>query len=271
MRIKRLVAMALAGTMVFSIVACSDAKKKESSNATTNNETTKDEEGNNGTSNVPVEDVIEAYKMYMQNDGKNYTYNTTMSTKIQTGGLSIYIEQYLETKSYDNVTYIKTTSKTNLTGTDNVYVEESLRIEKEDGSEVVASKTEDDENWSVGVITTSKLDLFEALKEQELNVDELKKSAKMESKGDECYVTIKLETGEMETNGETGSFEADVKITYNTKQNAIIGIDVGFDLESINEFYSSMVDMVYDELVVKIDSIKKTDKPIDIPDEIEID
>ena len=271
MKIKRLAAMALAGTMVFSMAACSDSGKKESNNATTNNETTKDEGGNNEAGNVPVEDVIEAYKMYVENDGKNYSYNTTQISDVDAEGFSVYMEEYIEAKSFDNVTYTKTTYKTNLLGTDEEYVEEALIIVKEDGSEVRASKSGDEDEWSVGVITTSELIVLEALNDREVNVDEVKKSAKMESKGDECYVTMKLETDEVEIEDKTGSFKADVIVTYNTKENVITDIEYIFDLESINEYFSDLDNMVYNELEVKINNIKKMDKPIEIPAEIELD
>lgn len=270
MKIKRLVAMALAGTMVLCMVACSDTDKKASSNATENNETVKDENGNNENSNVSVEDVIEAYKLYVENDGKNYSYDTLQISDIEAEGLSIYVEEDIETKSYDNVTYTKTKYKTNIMGSDEEYVEESLIIVKEDGSEVVASKSDDDEKWNVGVITTSELIVLEALNDKEVNVEEVKKSAKMESKGDECYVTMKLETSEVDIEGETGSFEVDVIVTYNTKENAIAAIEYEFDLESINEYFLRLDNMTYEKLEVKIDNIQKMDKPIEIPEEIEL-
>ena len=53
----------------------------------------------------------------------------------------------------------------------------------------------------------------------------------------------------------------------------ITGIDVIYNVDELNEMYADlgMDDVVYSEYSTKFTNIKKLDKPIEIPSEIELD
>lgn len=287
MKIKKLVALALAGTMVFSMAACGDKEKeKSSSNDTTSaseNKTEADTDagntdagnsdaGNSEVSDVSLETVLEAFNAYVETNGKNSSYDTYMAMKMSAEGMTIDMVVDAEIKNYDNVTYTKTTSKTSMMGASEETTEEGYRIIKEDGSEVVASRTVGEDEWDMGSITSIDMDLYDAFSGAEFSADEMKDLATMENNGDECVVTVKYEASEMDSDMFEGldGIEMDIIITYNVKEASVTGIAIDFDIDAFNEMNASM-GVTYEELELEMSNIKKLDQPIEVPSEIQLD
>ena len=321
MKIKRLAAIALAGTMVFSMAACSDNKDKHSSEETTNSskitsvdeenankadgvdkadkeeetkqepnvdkedtsvkedeekqEETKEEETSKdkGTArgDASVEDIVNGFIEYLDSDGKNYTYDSYMYTKMESEGVVIDMQVDMFTKSYDNITYTKMVTKFDMMGLNEEFAEESYVINKEDGTQVVATKEVAEDEWQVGVSTSIEFDLYNMLKEQKLELNELTKFAKVEKNGTESRVIFTIETGEVshELYGELNSVKIDVVITYDENEGAIKAIAIECDIDSFNELLAKLGDVSYEKMEMKIYNIEKTTKPIDVPAEIE--
>ena len=127
MKIKKLVALALASTMVFSMAACGDKK----SDAKSSNET--------------VEKVVEAFGEFVKEQDSDFSYDSNMTMKMEGNGQTVTMEMAGTSVSYDGVTYTKSTTKTIMDKESQEVVEESYDIKKEDGSLISATKTSLDE------------------------------------------------------------------------------------------------------------------------------
>lgn len=292
MKIKRLVALALAGTMVFSMAACGDKKDNDSAsetkkNVTTNNEETNKQETNkqetnkqeinsestnNGADDVLVQKVLEAFAQYAENSEKNYSADMIMKIEMEASGMTMEIDSVQSSSSYDGVTYIKATSKVDMFGEKEESVDETYTITMEDGSVICATKSLDDDEWDV----FPEIDLDEE-SETDIDVEELLETAQIEKKGDNYYVKISVDAGDMglsEDDIMSGVSDAkvDVILTYNIDNEAITEIEIDMDWKLIEEAFASLFGEVeITELSMTIENIKKTDKPIEIPAEIELD
>lgn len=261
MKIKRLVALALASTMVFSMAACGDKKdKKSSENQAVNAETSEE----------LLDTVIEALSKFTEEQDKCYSADTSMSMKMKAEEMDIYMDVIATTSAFDGVTYTKSTSKTNMLGEDMEDVSEVYSITKEDGSIVTATKIDDE--WEVEEYDAE--DIEEAV--EKLDVEAAKKTAKISKDGDNYCVSVDIAAeqmglGEDELFGDMSDFKVTVKATYNEKESALTKLEVMFDLEALNETLSSLGSVEITEFSMKVENIKKNDKAIEIPAEIELD
>ena len=254
MKIKKLLALALAGTMVFSMAACGD--KKES-----------DKEGA-GSGKVTAESVIDKFDDFTKNMEKNYSSETYMKMKMTASGMEMDMEMTGLSTSYDGVTYTKST--TSMLGMKDV--SEEYIITKEDGSVVEAYKSADDDEWEIDTYDAEDVEDTEST----LDVEEIKKTAKLEEDGDNYIVTMEVDAEDMDISDEEmfeGAEDMKVKVivTYNSKEEAITEIEIEFDLDVLTEALSALGEVEISELEMKITNIKKNDKAIEIPEEIELD
>ena len=70
--------------------------------------------------------------------------------------------------------------------------------------------------------------------------------------------------------GDMEGFSIKAIVTYNTKDAAITDVEFVFDLEALDEMFGALGVKV-SECTMKMNNIKKTDKAIEIPEEIELD
>ena len=263
MKIKRLVALALASTMVFSMAACGDKNDKKSSG----NQAVNAEE-----SEELVDTIIEAISKFTEEQDNCYAADTSMSMKMKAEEMEIYMDVNAHTSAFDGVTYTKSTSKTNMLGEDMEDVSEVYSITKEDGSVVTATKVADEDEWEVYEMDAE--DIEETL--EKLDVEAAKKTAKVSKDGDNYCVEVDVDAaqmglGEDELFGDMSDFKVTVKATYNEKEKALIKLEVMFDLDALNEMMSSLGSVEITEFTMTVDNIKKNDKAIEIPAEIELD
>lgn len=195
-----------------------------------------------------------------------------MAMKMEGMGESVTVETKSTSASYDGVTYTKTTTKNIMPDATEEVVEESYDITKEDGSLVSATKTSEDEEWDVVEYESDDEDSEEI---PELDVEALKKAAKIEYKGDDAIVTMELSADQVgmgtdELMGDMDGFSVKTIITYNSKNKAIANVEFVFDLESLNEVFGAL-GLKFSECSMKLENIKKTEKAIEIPAEIELD
>lgn len=258
MKIKKLVALALASTMVFSTAACGGSKDDKKSASKAND--------------VSVATVVEAFDEFFTEQDSNYTYDSIMAMKMEGMGESVTVKTKSTSASYDGVTYTKTTTKNIMPDATEEVVEESYDITKEDGSFVSATKTSEDEEWDVVEYESDDEDSEEI---PELDVEALKKAAKIEYKGDDAIVTMEISADQVgmgtdELMGDMDGFSVKTIITYNSKNKAIANVEFVFDLESLNEVFGAL-GLKFSECSMKLENIKKTEKAIEIPAEIELD
>ena len=257
MKLKKLLALALASTMVFSMAACGD--KKESDKKTGN------------VDKVTVETVLEAFKQYTENDDECYSYDMIMTMKIEAAEMSIELDSEQNVKANGGVKYVKDTSTTSMLGESDSTVTETYTITKEDGTVIEATKEASDDEW----------DVYEVYEEEDaenkVDIEELAKSAKIENDGHNYYVTATVNADEMGLT-ESGMMEdaedvsVDVIITYNAKEKDITAIDIDMDQEIIESLFSALLGEVeVKEFTMKMENIKKCDETIEIPSDIELD
>ena len=173
MKIKKLVALALASTMVFSMAACGDKK----SDAKSSNET--------------VEKVVEAFGEFVKEQDSDFSYDSNMTMKMEGNGQTVTMEMAGTSVSYDGVTYTKSTTKTIMDKESQEVVEESYDIKKEDGSLISATKTSLDEEWDVEEYDAEDVETSED-EMDDFDVEAIKKDAKIETKGDNAIVTMEI-------------------------------------------------------------------------------
>lgn len=262
MKIKRVAALVLASTMIFSMAGCGDKKDSKGTDS---------QAANSAASEVTIDTVIEAFETFTKEQDKNYAADTTMIMKMEAEGMAMNMEVSANSSSYEGVTYSKTTTKVDMLGIKQDIVEESYTITKEDGTVIVATKEADAEEWDIEEASEE-----ESESESKLNFEELKKSATMEKKGDNCYLTMKLSADqiEMEENelmGDMSDFTVDTIVTYNAKDGAITEIEFKFDLDAINDMVAEAGSGSVSEFSMKVENIKKNDKAIEVPAEIKLD
>lgn len=272
MKIKKLLALALAGTMVFSMTACGDKEDKasEGGKAKSTESTESTEKSNNSVKvdDVSVETVIEKFDEFTKNQDTNYSAETYIKMKMSAAGMEMDMEMTGISSSYDGVTYTK--SSTNMFG--EVSEDEEYTITQEDGSIVTASKSVDDDEWDVYTMDADD----EEESAPTLDLEKIKKTAKMETKGDNCIVTMEVDAEDLQISDDEmfeGAEDMTVKVivTYNAKEDAITEMEVEFDMDVLSEAMSALGDIEIDELEMKVTNIKKNTKPIEIPSEIELD
>ena len=109
MKIKKLLALALAGTMVFSMTACGDKEDKasEGGKAKSTESTESTEKSNNSVKvdDVSVETVIEKFDEFTKNQDTNYSAETYIKMKMSAAGMEMDMEMTGISSSYDGVTY----------------------------------------------------------------------------------------------------------------------------------------------------------------------
>ena len=150
--------------------------------------------------------------------------------------------------------------------------DEEYTITQEDGSIVTASKSVDDDEWDVYTMDADD----EEESAPTLDLEKIKKTAKMETKGDNCIVTMEVDAEDLQISDDEmfeGAEDMTVKVivTYNAKEDAITEMEVEFDMDVLSEAMSALGDIEIDELEMKVTNIKKNTKPIEIPSEIELD
>lgn len=256
MKIKKLVALALASTMVFSMAACGDKK----SDAKSSNET--------------VEKVVEAFGEFVKEQDSDFSYDSNMTMKMEGNGQTVTMEMAGTSVSYDGVTYTKSTTKTIMDKESQEVVEESYDIKKEDGSLISATKTSLDEEWDVEEYDAEDVETSED-EMDDFDVEAIKKDAKIETKGDNAIVTMEIAADQVgmdadELMGDMEGFSIKAIVTYNTKDAAITDVEFVFDLKALDEMFGALGVKV-SECTMKMNNIKKTDKAIEIPEEIELD
>lgn len=285
MKIKKLVALALAGTMVFSMAACGDKGEKKTSGG----EATSGSEANIGSQNnvenesngevnasedsdTSVETVLTAFAKYAENKDNNFSADMVMNIEMEASGLVMKIDSVQTTKSYEGVTYTKSTSKVDMFGEKDESVDETYTITQEDGTVICAVKSSEDDEWDV----YPEFDL-DTETESDIDIEELLETAKIEEKGDKCYVTISINAEDMGLSEEDimtdiPDAKVDVVLTYDTKEEALTEIEIDMDLEIIEEAFAELFgDVKITEFSMKIENIEENDEPIEIPSEIELD
>ena len=258
MKIKKLLALGLVGTMVFSMAACGGSKDSD--------------KGADKTGDVTVETVLEAFDKYTDESDTGYSYDMIMSMKIEAEEMSVEMDSKQTIMAYDGVKYTKESTTTSMLGMDDESVTETYLIKMEDGTVIEATKDADDDEWDV-----YETEIEEDDSESKLNVEELAKTAKIEKDGNNYLVTATVNAEEMGLT-EEGMMEGledttvEVVITYNAKQKDITSIDVNMDKEIMEALFSALLGEVeVKELTIKVENIKKSDKAIEIPSEIELD
>jgi hypothetical protein len=200
MKIKKLLALGLAGMMVFSMAACGDKKDSD--------------KGSGKGDKVTVETVLESFKKYTDEDDKSYAYDMIMSMKIEASEMAIEMESEQNVKANGGVKYVKDTSSTNMLGESQDSVTETYTITKEDGTVIEATKEAGDDEWDVYETEV------EEEEESEIDIEDLAKTAKIENDGHNYYVTATVSAEDMGIT-EDGMMEGvedtsvDVVITYN--------------------------------------------------------
>ena len=190
-----------------------------------------------------------------------------MKLDMSASGMGMTMEATAETTAFDGVSYTKST--TTALGMESV--DEEYTIKNEDGSVTTAYKSEDDDEWEVDTVDAEDIEEVE-----KLDVEVLKKNATMETKGDDYIVTMEVNASEMnlgenELLGEIEDMKVIVVVTYNAKDKAVTEMEVKFDLEALSEAFAELGDVEIKDFVMKVTDIKKNDKAIEIPAEIELD
>lgn len=262
MRIKKLLALALAGTMVFSMAACGSKDSDKDSNKKTEANDSAEE-----SKDVSVDSVVEDFSLFMENMNENFSSKTYMKLNMSASGMAMTMEATADTTAFDGVSYTKST--TTVLGEKSE--DEEYTIKNEDGSVTTAYKSADDDEWEVDTVDAADIEEV-----QKLDVETLKKNATMETKGDDYIVTMEIDASEMDFGdtdmlGDVSGMKVKVIVTYNAKDKAVTEMEVKFDLEALSEAFAEMGDITIDEFVMKVTDIKKNDKAIEIPAEIELD
>ena len=153
MKIKKLVALALAGTMVFSMAACEGKKddKKGSTNSKTKNtvEDATDNASKMEADGESIDRILAKFEEFTKEQDNNYSYGMEMSMKMESEGIEVSMEMDSTSSSYDGVVYSKSNTKSEALGETEEIIEEVYTITKEDGTVVTAMKTAEDDEWYV--------------------------------------------------------------------------------------------------------------------------
>ena len=284
MKIKKILALALAGTMVLSMTACGDDKESDKKSATSAKETSADKETSKGgnasedkdttadnnasaDSDLAVEDVLDKIEDFVNNKDKNYSTEMYMKMVMSAEGMSFSMESTAVSKSYDGVKYTKTTSDS----FGEKSVDEEYSIINEDGSVTTASKNMEDDEWDVYTEFNDDED-----NESTLDIEKVKETATMKKKGDNYIVTMEVDAEDVnitddDTFGDISGMKIKLIVTYNVKKDMITEMEVEFDTDVLTEIFAALGDISVDEVEIKITNIEVNDEPIEIPSEIELD
>ena len=280
MKIKKLVALALAGTMVFSMAACEGKKDDEKGSANSKVKNTADVAADEGKKQVNKEETGEIidialakFEEFTKEQDKNYSYGMEMTMKMESEGIEVSMEMDSTSSSYDGVVYTMSNTKAGVLGETEEIIEEMYTITKEDGTVVTAMKTSEDDEWYVDTEDTVEL---ENVEEPNFDIDAIKDAVKIEKKGDNYYLTMEISAADMGLDEDElmlglSEFDVAVIVVYNEKQDEITEVEMKMDLDAINEMTAAFGDVNVEEFTMKMVDIKKNDKPIEIPAEIELD
>ena len=146
-------------------------------------------------------------------------------------------------------------------------------ITKEDGTVVTAMKTAEDDEWYV---ETEDAEEMEDMEEPNFDIEAIKDATTIEKKGDNYYLTMEISASDMGLDEDElmlglSEFDVAVVVVYNEKQDEITEVEFKMDLDAINEMMAAFGDVNIEEFTMKMVDIKKNDKPIEIPAEIELD
>ena len=193
--------------------------------------------------------------------------------KMQREGIEVSMEMDSTSSSYDGVVYTMSNTKTGVLGETEEIIEEMYTITKEDGTVVTAMKTSEDDEWYVDTEDTVEL---ENVEEPNFDIDAIKDAVKIEKKGDNYYLTMEISAADMGLDEDElmlglSEFDVAVIVVYNEKQDEITEVEMKMDLDAINEMMAAFGDVNVEEFTMKMVDIKKNDKPIEIPAEIELD
>lgn len=277
MKIKKLVALALAGTMVFSMAACEGKKddKKGSTNSKTKNtvEDATDNASKMEADGESIDRILAKFEEFTKEQDNNYSYGMEMSMKMESEGIEVSMEMDSTSSSYDGVVYSKSNTKSEALGETEEIIEEVYTITKEDGTVVTAMKTAEDDEWYV---ETEDAEEMEDMEEPNFDIEAIKDATTIEKKGDNYYLTMEISASDMGLDEDElmlglSEFDVAVVVVYNEKQDEITEVEFKMDLDAINEMMAAFGDVNIEEFTMKMVDIKKNDKPIEIPAEIELD
>ena len=277
MKIKKLVALALAGTMVFSMAACEGKKddKKGSTNSKTKNtvEDATDNASKMEADGESIDRILAKFEEFTKEQDNNYSYGMEMSMKMESEGIEVSMEMDSTSSSYDGVVYSKSNTKSEAFGETEEIIEEVYTITKEDGTVVTAMKTAEDDEWYV---ETEDAEEMEDMEEPNFDIEAIKDATTIEKKGDNYYLTMEISASDMGLDEDElmlglSEFDVAVVVVYNEKQDEITEVEMKMDLDAINEMMAAFGDVNVEEFTMKMVDIKKNDKPIEIPAEIELD
>ena len=277
MKIKKLVALALAGTMVFSLAACEGKKddKKGSTNSKTKNtvEDATDNASKMEADGESIDRILAKFEEFTKEQDNNYSYGMEMSMKMESEGIEVSMEMDSTSSSYDGVVYSKSNTKSEALGETEEIIEEVYTITKEDGTVVTAMKTAEDDEWYV---ETEDAEEMEDMEEPNFDIEAIKDATTIEKKGDNYYLTMEISASDMGLDEDElmlglSEFDVAVVVVYNEKQDEITEVEFKMDLDAINEMMAAFGDVNIEEFTMKMVDIKKNDKPIEIPAEIELD
>ena len=277
MKIKKLVALALAGTMVFSMAACEGKKddKKGSTNSKTKNtvEDATDNASKMEADGESIDRILAKFEEFTKEQDNNYSYGMEMSMKMESEGIEVSMEMDSTSSSYDGVVYSKSNTKSEALGETEEIIEEVYTITKEDGTVVTAMKTAEDDEWYV---ETEDAEEMEDMEEPNFDIEAIKDATTIEKKGDNYYLTMEISASDMGLDEDElmlglSEFDVAVVVVYNEKQDEITEVEFKMDLDAINEMMAAFGDVNIEEFTMKMVDIKKNDKPIEIPAEIELE
>lgn len=277
MKIKKLVALALAGTMVFSMAACEGKKddKKGSTNSKTKNtvEDATDNASKMEADGESIDRILAKFEEFTKEQDNNYSYGMEMSMKMESEGIEVSMEMDSTSSAYDGVVYSKSNTKSEALGETEEIIEEVYTITKEDGTVVTAMKTAEDDEWYV---ETEDAEEMEDMEEPNFDIEAIKDATTIEKKGDNYYLTMEISASDMGLDEDElmlglSEFDVAVVVVYNEKQDEITEVEFKMDLDAINEMMAAFGDVNIEEFTMKMVDIKKNDKPIEIPAEIELD
>lgn len=260
MKLKKLVALTLASVMVFSMAACS-SKEKTKSGTDASDETLSAED------EAILNTVIDEFALFRDGKSSNYSSDCVMAIEMTVTGVALGMEMDWNSSSYEGVSYSKTTTKVIALGQEQKTVVESYSINNDDGTIKTAEKNNEDDGWTVTTSTKKDSD--------DIDIEAIRKTATMTKDGDNYYVTMDISADDMgisdtELFASTEGLTIQVVVTYNASEKMITEFDANIDLEVLSQMFAELGEVEITGFSMKINNIKKNDKPIEIPEEIEL-
>lgn len=260
MKLKKLVALTLASAMVFSIVACSNIEKTKSGEDTS-------EETLSAEDVIILNTVIDEFALFRDSENSNYSSDCVMAIEMTVTGVALGMEMDWNSSSYEGVSYSKTTTKVIALGQEQKTVVESYSINNDDGTITTAEKNNEDDGWTV--TTSAKKD------SDDIDIEAIKKTATMTKDDDNYYVTMEIAADDMGINdtelfASAEDFTIQVTVTYDANEKVIKAFDANIELEVLSQLFAELGEVEITGFSMRIDNIEKNDKPIEIPEEIEL-